>query len=63
MEYIDHIESENTGGGCLVDFVVLKDGRVIGINDEYLCIYKSMDSFWGDSSESLCIDLLKWETL
>jgi len=46
MEYIDKTSSENTGGGCWVDFIHLKDGRVIGLNDECVVLYESMEEFW-----------------
>ena len=42
-EYIDKIETMDTGGGCLVDFITLKDGRVVGINDECIVLYESME--------------------
>lgn len=60
--YIDRIESENTGGHCMVDFVILKDGRVLGINDEYVCLYKSMDDFWEATSENHPTIYLKEQT-
>jgi len=46
LTYIDSVFTENTGGGCVVDFVELKDGRVLGISDEYLCVYESFDKFY-----------------
>ena len=52
--YIQDVRTENTGGGCMVDFVTLTDGRVIAINDEMLCMYESEKHFWDsvDSGES-----------
>lgn len=44
--YIKEITSENTGGGCMVDFIHLNDGRVIGLNDECAVLYDNMDEFW-----------------
>lgn len=52
MNYIQQIQSENTGGGCMVDFVILKDGRVLGIDADYVCLYDSMDDFWNATSEN-----------
>lgn len=46
LAYIDNVFTENTGGGCKVDFVELKDGRIIGISDEFLCVYESYDHFY-----------------
>ena len=45
MEYIDKIE-ELTGNSP-VDFVILKDGRVLGIDAESVVLYASMDDFHG----------------
>jgi hypothetical protein len=49
--YIRHVKTENTGGGCMVDFVILDDRRVIAINDEMICVYQSEKHFW-DSVDS-----------
>lgn len=52
LEYITKVDSMNTGGHCMVDFVHLRDGRVIGIDDESLVIYRSMDEYTnGDDCE------------
>lgn len=50
--YIQQVQSENTGGGNMVDFVILKDGRVLGIDTHYVCLYDSMDDFWNATSEN-----------
>ncbi len=47
-QYIDRVVVEQTGGGCMVDFVELKDGRVVGINDECVVLYPSRDAFYSD---------------
>ena len=52
MTYIDQITTENAGGGSMVDFIHLKDGRVIGINDEYAVLYDSMDEFWDATAQN-----------
>lgn len=49
--YITKIETVNTGGNCMVDLLTLSDGRVIGINDECVALYESMDTF--DSGDSI----------
>jgi hypothetical protein len=33
------------GGNSPVDFVILKDGRVLGINDECVVLYDNMADF------------------
>ena len=42
--YIAQYWTENTGGNCMVDFIQLKDGRVIGITDESICVYPSIEA-------------------
>lgn len=51
-EFVTKIETVNTGGGCMVDIVHLWDGRVITLNDECLCVFKSESAFWDDQGES-----------
>ena len=45
VEYIDRIE-ELTGNNS-VDFIILKDGRVLGIDAESVVLYASMEDFYG----------------
>jgi len=44
--YIKEITTENTGGGCMVDFIHLNDGRVIGLNDECAVLYNDIQEFY-----------------
>jgi hypothetical protein len=44
--YIKRIFTENTGGGSMVDFVELWDGKILGINDEFVVLYESMKAFY-----------------
>lgn len=60
MEYIKEVSTQDTGGNCTVDFVHLHDGRVLGITDECVVLYASMQDFWnGYPVERQVIDLLK----
>ena len=45
MQYIDKIEALT--GNSPVDFVILKDGRVLGIDAESVVLYASMEDFYG----------------
>ena len=45
MEYID--KTEELAGNSPVDFVILKDGRVLGIDAESVVLYSSMEDFYG----------------
>jgi hypothetical protein len=57
LEYIKRVFPENTGGGSMVDFIELNDGRIIGINDECAVLYRSMDDFYECETRSRqCID-------
>lgn len=51
--YIERVNTEDTGGGSMVDFVILKDGRCIGISDECLVIYPSYDLFYECNTSDL----------
>lgn len=46
MEYIEKVETIDAGGGCMVDLIYLKDGRVIGLNDECAVLYARPGDFW-----------------
>jgi hypothetical protein len=52
-EFINKVETVNTGGGCLVDIITLWDGRVIGLNDECAVLYDSIEAFWDGGSNNL----------
>jgi hypothetical protein len=43
-EYVKTVSSWNSGGGIIVDVVELKDGRVLGITDESVVLYESMEA-------------------
>ena len=45
VDYIDRMETLT--GNNPVDFVILKDGRVLGIVAETVVLYQSMDDFHG----------------
>jgi hypothetical protein len=49
-EYIKSISSWDSGGGIVIDIVELKDGRVLGITDESVVLYPSMEAL--ESGES-----------
>ncbi len=45
QKYIKEVFDMETGGGCVVDFVKLSDGRIVGINDESIVLYEDMNHF------------------
>ena len=45
-EFVDHIITENTGGGTMLDLIVLQDGRVLGVNEECVVAYSSLHEFY-----------------
>jgi hypothetical protein len=58
MQYIYSV-TELTGNSP-VDFVVLKDGRVLGIDAESVVLYASMDDFYGHATvDRPSIDLVE----
>lgn len=52
-EFIHELQSFDSGGNCPVDLVVLKDGRVIGINEECAVLYPSLNAFYEFSGNTL----------
>lgn len=38
-QFVTRVCTENTGGGCMVDFLELVDGRVLGVSDECIVLY------------------------
>lgn len=49
-DYIKSIETENTGGHCMVDVIKLTSGFVITLNDECLVVWEKMQD-WIDNEE------------
>ena len=49
--FISEVFTENTGGGVMVDFIMLPDRRVIGVNSESVLLYKSLDAFFNQGSD------------
>ncbi len=46
MDNITKIETENTGGGCMVDIITLWNGKVIVISEDYTGVYQSKEAFY-----------------
>lgn len=44
--YVEKVTSEITAARNLFDFVVLKDGRVLAINEYNAILYQNMADFW-----------------
>lgn len=51
--YVTKIQSVHTGGGCMVDFLDLWDGRVLALSDEAICVFKSEDAFFEEPETPL----------
>ena len=45
--WIKEVTTEHTGGECMVDLIHLKDGRILGINDECCVLYNNLEEFGG----------------
>ena len=43
MTYVEKTFTENMGGGCMVDFLLLTDGRCVGIDSDSIVLYKSYE--------------------
>lgn len=44
--FVKEVFTENTGGNCMVDFVILKSGIVLTITDDCVCAFDSIDDFY-----------------
>ena len=53
--YIEDTETWDTGGNIQVDIVRLKNGKIIGISDDCVCLYDNEDQFWEDDPNVKCI--------
>lgn len=58
MTFVDRVETWQTGGGVMVDIIHLKDGRILGINDELVVLYQDEDAFYESNGDEPKIDLL-----
>lgn len=43
-QYIRAVSSWESGGGIIVDIIELTDGRVLGVTDESVVLYPSIDA-------------------
>ena len=50
MTYIESQWTEQTGGGCMVDVIVLNTGKVLAITDECVHAYDSLEA-WNEGGE------------
>ena len=56
--YVEKILCEDFGGGSVLDIIVLKDGRCLGISDESVVLYPNHESMYeGFDGEVKMIDL------
>lgn len=44
--WVTNVCTENTRGGCMVDFIFMDDGRVLPLNDEAIDVYTSKEAFY-----------------
>lgn len=53
MENIKNVSEWDSGGGIVIDVIELKDGRVLGITEGVVVLYKNMDDLTeGNPSEN-----------
>ena len=43
--YIKKTWTENMGGGCMADFIILDNGKCLTLNDGYIVLYPSYDCY------------------
>lgn len=49
--FIAAAHTENTGGGCMADFLLLKNGKAIVLTDECVCIFDNPNDFLNADGE------------
>jgi hypothetical protein len=62
-KFVDNTFTENTGGGFMVDFIQLKDGRCIGISEECLVVYPSFNFFQNEDVGSSNLPIIMFEPM
>jgi hypothetical protein len=50
-EFIESIETWNSGGNVMLDIIKLKSGKILVLSDEVVCKYNSIGEFMGDEGE------------
>ena len=64
MKFITGLSQYEPRGPITIDFVHLWDGRVLGINNECVVLYKDMDDFENaEGNHRQMIDLTKGESV
>jgi hypothetical protein len=48
---IASIDTENSGGGNMLDFITLRNGQVLVVSDEYVGLYASKDAFYATEDQ------------
>lgn len=59
MKHIKNTFTEYTGGGFYVDFVTLENGEILGINEECIVLYKSIEDFENGSEHNKTLHILE----
>lgn len=45
--FVKAVTPMDTGGGCSIDLVEFNDGRILGIDDDTMCLYQNLQD-WQD---------------
>lgn len=40
--FLKDIWTEQTGGGCMVDYIEMTNGKILAITDEVVCLHRNM---------------------
>jgi hypothetical protein len=46
LSWVVDVETENTGGGCMVDLIKLDNGLTVAVSDEFVGLYRDADDIW-----------------
>ena len=50
-EFVERVETWNSGGNVMLDTIWLKSGKVLIISDEVVCKYDTINDFLNDNGD------------
>lgn len=60
---MEHIKEIMQDGYPIIDLIILKDGRVLGVDDDSIVLYNSLDDFYSMESKDRQIIKLHYKEI
>lgn len=51
--FVKEVFTQDTGGGMMCDFILLKDGTVLVLSEEAIVLYPSLEAWEDDISQQI----------